>query len=79
LLSFTAMEDCDALTVKTTELWLCTCATLRSPRLAEAECEIPLIGPVTGRGSKSVQEISSHYMLRTRKLVGLALEALPRH
>jgi hypothetical protein len=49
-------------------------AAYRGHRLAEAECEIPLISAVTGHSPKSVQEILSRYLVRTRKLAKLAFQ-----
>jgi hypothetical protein len=65
LLPGRAMDDPDAFTIKMTDLWFMHLRHTAVTRLAEAECEIPLISAVTGHSPKSVQEILSRYLVRT--------------
>jgi hypothetical protein len=74
LLPGRAMDDPDAFTIKMTDLWFMHLRHTAVTRLAEAECEIPLISAVTGHSPKSVQEILSGYLVRTRKLAKLAFQ-----
>jgi len=41
-------------------------------RLAEAECEIPLISTITGHSHKTVEQIIERYMVRTSKMARIA-------
>jgi integrase len=74
LLPGRTMDDPDAFRIKMTDLWFMHLRHTAVTRLAEAECEIPLISAVTGHSPKSVQEILSRYLVRTRKLAKLAFQ-----
>ncbi len=68
------MADPAAFRIATTSLQFLHLRHTAVTRLAEAGCEIPLISAVTGHSPKSVQEIITRYLVRTRAQAALAFD-----
>jgi hypothetical protein len=74
LLPGRSIDDPYCFTVKMTDLWFMHLRHTAVPRLAEAGCEVPLISAVTGYSPKSVDQILSRYLIRTRAQAALAFQ-----
>jgi integrase len=74
LLPGRAMDDSAAFKIRAEDLWFMHLRHTAVTRLAEAECEIPLISAVTGHSPASVQQILSRYLVRTRQFARLAFQ-----
>ena len=67
-------DDPHAFTVRMTDLRFMHLRHTAVTRLAEASCETPLIAAVTGHSPKSVDQILSIYLIRTRAQAALAFQ-----
>lgn len=74
LLPGRSLDDPLCFTVKMTDLWFMHLRHTAVTRLAEAGCEVPLIAAVTGHSPKSVDQILSRYLIRTRAQAALAFQ-----